>query len=62
MKKAKNIHLTEWAIKALSIQAIENGTNFKNYVESKLEALAKTSNSFEKTEKGEKKKKKKNAV
>ena len=62
MKKAKNIHLTEGAIKALSIQAIENGTNFKNYVESKLEALAQTSYSFEKTEKGEKKKKKKNAV
>ena len=60
MKKAKNIHLTEGAIKALSIQAIENGTNFKNYVESKLEALAQTSYGF--AEKGEKKKKKKNAV
>ena len=56
MKKPKNIHLTEGAIKALSIQSIENGTNFKNYVEGKLEALAQTSNSFEKTEKGEKKK------
>ena len=62
MKRPKNIHLSEEAIKALSIQAIENGTNFKNYVESKLEALAQTSYSFEKTEKGEKKKKKKNAV
>jgi len=62
MKKPKNIHLTEGAIKALSIQAIENGTNFKNYVEAKLEALAQTSNSFEKTEKGEKKKKKKNGI
>jgi hypothetical protein len=30
MKKPKNIHLTEGAIKALSIMAIENGTNFKN--------------------------------
>lgn len=51
MKKAKNIHLTDATIKALSIQAIENGTNFKNYVESLLEAWA-----------GEKKKKKKNGV
>jgi hypothetical protein len=49
--KAKNIHLTEATIKTLSIQAIENGTNFKNYVESLLEAWA-----------GEKKKKKKNAA
>lgn len=62
MKKPKNIHLTEEAIKALSIQAIENGTNFKNHVEAKLEALAKNPNSFEKTEKGEKKKKKKNGI
>ena len=62
MKKPKNIHLTEGVIKALSIQAIENGTNFKNYVEAKLEALAQTSISFEKTEKGEKKKKKKNGI
>lgn len=62
MKRPKNILLTEGAIKALSIQAIENSTNFKNYVEGKLEALAQTSNSFEKTEKGEKKKKKKNGI
>jgi hypothetical protein len=51
MKKPKNIHLTEGAIKALSILAIENGTNFKNYVESLLEAWV-----------GEKKKKKKNGI
>lgn len=51
MKKAKNIHLTEWAIKVLSIMAIEEGTNFKNYVESLLEAWAE-----------EKKKKKKNGI
>jgi len=51
MKKAKNIHLKEGAIKALSIMEKENGTNFKNYVESLLEAWA-----------GEKKKKKKNGV
>lgn len=38
----KNIDLSDEAIKALSIQAIENGTNFKNYVEAKLEELAKT--------------------
>lgn len=42
MKKPKNIHLSEEAIKALSIQAIRENTNFKNYVEAKLEALAKT--------------------
>ena len=39
-RKPKNIHLTEATIKTLSIMAIENGTNFKNYVESLLEALA----------------------
>ena len=50
-RKPKNIHLTEATIKTLSIRAIENGTNFKNYVESLLEAWA-----------GEKKKKKKNAA
>jgi hypothetical protein len=37
----KNIDLSEAAVKALSIQAIENETNFKNYVEAKLEKLAK---------------------
>lgn len=37
----KNIDLSDEAVKALSIQAIENGTNFKNYVEAKLEELAK---------------------
>ena len=60
MKRAKNIHLSEETIKALSIQAIEHGTNFKNYVESKLESLAKTSYGF--AERGGEKKKKKNAV
>jgi hypothetical protein len=38
----KNIDLSYEAVKALSIQAIENGTNFKNYVEAVLEELAKT--------------------
>jgi hypothetical protein len=38
----KNIDLSNEAVKALSIQAIESGTNFKNYVEAKLEELAKT--------------------
>ena len=37
----KNIDLSDETVKALSIQAIENGTNFKNYVESKLEELSK---------------------
>ena len=37
----KNIDLSNEAVKALSIQAIENGTNFKNYVEAKLEELSK---------------------
>jgi hypothetical protein len=35
-------NVSDEAVKALSIQAIENGTNFKNYVEAKLEELAKT--------------------
>jgi hypothetical protein len=38
----KNIDLSDEAVKALAIQAIENGTNFKNYVEAKLEEIAKT--------------------
>lgn len=37
----KNVDLSDEAVKALSIEAIENGTNFKNYVEAKLEELAK---------------------
>ena len=37
----KNIDLSDEIVKALSIQAIENGTNFKNYVEAKLEELSK---------------------
>lgn len=41
MKRIKNISLTEGTIKTLSIKAIENGTNFKNYVENILESLAK---------------------
>ena len=57
MKKAKNIHLTEEAIKALTIKAIEHGSNFKNYVESKLEALAQVSYGF-----AEKRKKKKKSL
>ena len=40
MKKPKQINLTEGAIKALSIDAINKGTNFKNYVEDTLEMLA----------------------
>ncbi len=36
----KNIDLSDEAVKALSIQAIENGTNFKNYVQDKLEELS----------------------
>lgn len=42
VKIRKNIDLSDEAVRALSIQAIENGTNFKNYVEAKLEELAKT--------------------
>lgn len=42
VKMRKNIDLSDEAVKSLSIQAIENGTNFKNYVEVKLEELAKT--------------------
>lgn len=37
----KNIDLSDEAVKALSIQAIKNGTNFKNYVEALLEKLSK---------------------
>lgn len=40
MRKQKVIHLSEGAIKALSIQAINAGTNFKNYVEGILERTA----------------------
>jgi hypothetical protein len=61
MKKAKNIHLTEGAIKALSIMAIEQGTNFKNFVESHLEALSKP-NGFEKSKERGAKKKTKNST
>lgn len=37
----KNIDISDDAVKALSIQAIENGTNFKNHVENILEEIAK---------------------
>lgn len=40
--KAKNIHLSEDCIKFFSIKAIENGSNFKNYVQDLLEEIAKT--------------------
>lgn len=62
MKKPKNIHLSEEAIKALSIMAIEEGTNFKNFVEAHLEALSKTKLLPQAAKRGEKKKKKKNGV
>jgi hypothetical protein len=52
----KNIDLSDEAVKALSIQAIENGTNFKNYVEAKLEELAKTKLLPKGTKEGGKKK------
>ena len=55
MKKPKNIHLTEEAIKALSIMAIEEGTNFKNFVETHLEALSKTKLLPQAAKRGEKK-------
>ena len=38
----KNIDISGEAVKALSIQAIENGTNFKNHVERILEETAKS--------------------
>jgi hypothetical protein len=44
----KNIDLSDEAVKALSIQAIENGTNFKNYVEAKLEELSKEGENIKK--------------
>ena len=37
----KNIDISDEAVKALSIQTIENGTNFKNHVENILEEIAK---------------------
>ena len=51
----KNIDLSDEAVKALSIQAIENGTNFKNYVEAKLEELAKIKLPRRAKERGKKK-------
>lgn len=44
MKKAKLIHLSPEAVKALSILAIEHGTKFKGFVENKLEEMAGSSN------------------
>lgn len=60
--KAKNIHLSEDCVKYLSIKAIENGTNFKNYVEGLLEAMSQTQSPPQAVKRGEKKKKKKNAA
>jgi len=40
MKKPKVIHLSETAIESLTIQAVKNKTNFKNFVENYLEQLA----------------------
>lgn len=40
-KKAKMIHLSEEAIRTISIEAVTNGSNFKNYVEQHLEDYAK---------------------
>lgn len=37
----KNIDLSPEAVKILSIQAVEKGSNFKNHVQSILEELAK---------------------
>jgi len=53
----KNIDLSDNAVKALSIQAIENRTNFKNYVEAKLEEIAKTKLPPMSKERGKKNKK-----
>ena len=38
--KPKNIHLSEDCIKQLSKDAIDAGTDFKNYVQNHLEGLA----------------------
>ena len=38
--KPKNIHLSEECIKQLSKDAIDAGTDFKNYVQNHLEGLA----------------------
>ena len=54
-KMRKNIDLSDETVKTLSIQAIENGTNFKNYVESKLEELTKTKLPPSTKERGKKK-------
>lgn len=53
--KAKNIHLSEDCVKHLSIKAIENGTNFKNYVESLLESMSQTQSLPKAANRGEKK-------
>jgi len=39
MKKSKRIELSEDAIRHWSIEAINNGTNFKNYIEWFLERI-----------------------
>jgi hypothetical protein len=38
--KPKNIHLSDECIKQLSKDAIDAGTDFKNYVQNHLEGLA----------------------
>lgn len=53
--KAKNIHLSESCVKFLSIKAIDNGTNFKNYVEGLLEAMSQTQSLPKAANKGKKK-------
>ena len=40
-KKAKLLHLTEPCIKSLTLVAVEEGTNFKTWVQDKLESEAK---------------------
>lgn len=41
LKKRKNIDISLEAIRTISIQAAKEGTNFKNYVEGKVEKMAK---------------------
>ena len=41
-KKPKNIHLSEQAIETLTIMAIKDGSNFKNFIEDTLENFARS--------------------
>jgi hypothetical protein len=41
MKKRKNIDLSDETVRILTVRAAQCGTNFKNYVEAKLEKFAK---------------------